>query len=185
MAHYFGSGVVGGVEVKFSRFLAMPNSETFSIKPISELLGRYIRPDDVVVDPFARNSKRGTITNDLNPQTSAEFHMDANDFCFMLRYNGCKADVGLFDPPYSPRQVKERYELFGIKVEQSDTQSGRYNTAKDELAMMIKPNGLFITCGWSTYGAGVECRFQIEEIMIVSHGGGHNDTIITVERKHE
>lgn len=46
--------------VIYSRIFAMGNPETFLLRPVSDLLDRYIRIGDVVVDPFARNSKRGT-----------------------------------------------------------------------------------------------------------------------------
>lgn len=61
--------------VAISREFAMPNAETFNILPISRLLDRYLAGFNVVVDPFARNSKRGTFTNDLNPATAATHHM--------------------------------------------------------------------------------------------------------------
>ena len=35
-----------------TRKWAMPSHETFSIKPIKELLARYITDTDVVIDPF-------------------------------------------------------------------------------------------------------------------------------------
>ena len=44
----------------------MPNSRTFSIKPINKLIHRYLN-GGVVVDPFANDSKLGTITNDIDP----------------------------------------------------------------------------------------------------------------------
>ena len=42
---------------------SMPNKETFSIKPIRELIDKYREEGMVIVDPFARNSDIGTITN--------------------------------------------------------------------------------------------------------------------------
>ena len=59
--------------LKYSREFAMPNAETFSIKPIKKFVHRYTYGDKVIVDPFARNSKMGTITNDLNPETDAQY----------------------------------------------------------------------------------------------------------------
>ena len=57
-----------------SKKWSMPNSETFSIKPIRELIDRYKKDGMVIVDPFARNSDIGTITNDLDPDTRAMYH---------------------------------------------------------------------------------------------------------------
>ena len=89
-----------------TRHWAMPNHETFSIKPIERLLDRYIKDRDVVVDPFARDAKIGTWTNDLNPQTKAQWHLSADKFCEMLLKKGVAADVVLFDPPYSLHQIR-------------------------------------------------------------------------------
>lgn len=47
----------------------------------------------------------------------------------------------------------------------------------------IKPNGLAISCGWNSGGFGKMLGFEIVEILLVAHGGNHNDTIVTVERK--
>src|SRR5438094_521822 len=68
----------------------------------------------VVVDPFARDSHWGTITNDQNPDTEAEDHMEARDFLQMLADEKVKADAILFDPPYSPTQISEHYKALGI-----------------------------------------------------------------------
>ena len=65
----------------------MPNSETFSIKPIRELIDKYREEGMVIVDPFARNSDIGTITNDLDPETKAMYHKDATDFLCHLDDN--------------------------------------------------------------------------------------------------
>src|ERR1700677_1443351 len=64
-----------GGSVIWSREFAMGNPETFSLAPVAKLLDRWLGEEMVIVDPFARNSDRGTITNDLNPTTCAEYHM--------------------------------------------------------------------------------------------------------------
>ena len=51
---------------RISRVWAMPSPDTFSIPPISDLLDRYLLGCLRVVDPFARESKRGQLTNDLD-----------------------------------------------------------------------------------------------------------------------
>ena len=43
--------------------------------------------------------------------------------------------------------------------------------------------GIVISCGWNTQGMGKQNGFEIIEILLVCHGGAHNDTIVTVERK--
>jgi hypothetical protein len=66
--------------IRFTRCFAMPNAETFSIKPIGEFVRAYLACAKVSVDPFARNRDWATHTNDINPNTSAQWHDDAELF---------------------------------------------------------------------------------------------------------
>ena len=166
------------------RTWAMPNAETFLIPPISEMLAWRLRECAVVIDPFARNNRFGTITNDLNPETSATHHLDAIEFLDRLIAEKVRADAVLFDPPYSPRQISEIYQNVGRGVTMKDTQMGpMYHAVRDLLARLLKVNGIAVSCGWNSAGFGSGRLFDIEEILLVAHGGMHNDTIVTVERK--
>ena len=69
----------------------MPNHETFSIKPINEFVRKHL--SGVSVDPFARNKDWFTYTNDLNPETSAQYHMDAVEFLEMLKEKNVFVDT--------------------------------------------------------------------------------------------
>ena len=42
----------------------MPNSKTFEIKPINELIHKYLKDNQISIDPFANNSKLANTTND-------------------------------------------------------------------------------------------------------------------------
>jgi len=170
--------------IKFSRKWAMPSADTFTIAPIKELLGRYIKSNMSVIDPFSRNSKFGTITNDLNPKTCATYHMDAIEFLEMLVKKETKADLVLYDPPYSPRQISECYKELGLTVSMQDTQNARLNkSCKDKIQKLLKVGGIAISCAWNSSGIGKTRGFEIVEILMVAHGASHNDTIITVEKK--
>ena len=170
--------------VIFTRVFAMPNAATFSILPIASLLGRYINDVKVVVDPFARFSQWGTLRNDLNPDTGAEYHMAAEGFVVHLDKIGTIADAVLFDPPYSPRQISECYQKVGLPVTTETTQNARlYKTVKDGLHKILKPGGMAICCGWNSMGFGLKRGYQMKEILMVAHGAAHNDTIVTVEEK--
>lgn len=170
--------------MRFEREFAMPNAETFSLPPVSRLLRRYVPSISlIVVDPFARNAKWGTITNDLNPETTAMHHLLAEEFVGNHVPDG-GADVVLFDPPYSPRQIAEVYQQIGRKASTEDTQNSRlYKRVKDGLDRMLKPDGIAICCGWNTLGFGLKRGYEMLEILMVTHGGAHNDTLVTVERK--
>ena len=98
--------------MKIQRAWAMPNSNTFSIQPIREIIDRY--KFGTIVDPFANTNKIATITNDLNPDYDTDYHMDATEFLAMLEDES--VDTVLYDPPYSPRQVAECYKQFGKTV---------------------------------------------------------------------
>ena len=93
--------------IKFSRVWAMPNSDTFKVKPIGEFVKKYLDKSKVSVDSFARNNSWCSYTNDINPTTIAQYHLDAEAFHLELVKKEIKCDLWVFDPPYSPRQLKE------------------------------------------------------------------------------
>lgn len=165
------------------RAWAMPNKNTFSIHPIKQLLTEEVG-NGVWLDPFANGSKWGTVTNDLNPKMDTDYHMDALDFLKMFGNNS--VDGVLFDPPYSPRQIKESYEAVGL-----DTQGGKLTRAsfwsnmKKEIARIVKVNGKVLCFGWNSQGIGKTRGFTMTRILLVAHGGHHNDTICTVEVKKD
>ena len=89
-----------------NRIWQMPSSNTFSIKPIKELIEKYATGK--IIDPFANSNKLATVTNDLDTQYDTDYHMDALDFLKIFDDNS--VDTVLYDPPYSPRQVSECYK---------------------------------------------------------------------------
>lgn len=170
--------------VKFSRVWAMPSADTFSIPPIRELVRWQLRECRVIVDPFARNSHFGTITNDLSPETEASSHLDATEFLAGLVSEGVQADAVLFDPPYSPRQIMECYQGIGRQMMQTDAHHSKaWSVQKKLIDQMVKVGGIVICCGWNSQGMGKVNQYDLEELLLVPHGSGHNDTIVTVERK--
>ena len=168
--------------VVFNRIWAMPSGDTFSIPPIYNLLGRTIT-EGVWVDPFVRNSpfkSQMTFTNDLNPRFPATHHMDALDFLKSLPDKS--VDGILFDPPYSPRQIKECYQGVGLKVTMEDTQSSFWGNLKREMARISKDETIIVCFGWNSGGVGKKLGGCLVEVLMVPHGGTHNDTIVTVEK---
>ena len=164
---------------RFSRTWAMPNANTFSIKPIGDMVVRYLH--GISVDPFARNSGLATYTNDLNPETSAQHHLGAVEFLEMLAAQGVKADVVILDPPYSPGQISKCYAAAGKKAGMVDTQNAvLYAKCRTATRKICKQGSLVLSFGWNSCGMGP--GWEIEEIMLVAHGGAHNDTICMAER---
>ena len=165
-----------------TRAWAMPNHNTFSIKPIKLLISKYIG-GGTWLDPFSRNSPFASkcITNDLSTEFIADYHLESLEF--LKLFDNSSIDGVLFDPPYSPRQISECYKSVGRAVHMADTQSSFYGDRKKEVARLVKPQGIVLSFGWNSGGIGKTLGFEIIEILLVAHGGAHNDTICTVERK--
>jgi hypothetical protein len=161
----------------------MPNADTFSIAPIAAFIGRYRKAGQVIVDPFARNEQWATYTNDLNPTTKAQSHEDAPEWLTVLAQQGIRADLLVLDPPYSPRQVSECYASIGKKATMRDTQSRFYSDLRDAAAQCLKADATVLSFGWNSVGMGTGRGFEIVEIMLVCHGGAHNDTICLAEQR--
>ena len=138
----------------------MPNKRTFEIKPIKELINKYIPEGSKVLDPFP-----------------FDYNKDATDY--MNEFRDESFNYGLLDPPYSPRQLKECYKGKG----EYDTKCSTWSKWKDLMTKKIKKGGKVISFGWNTGGLGMSRGFKIIEILLVPHGGQHNDTICVVEVK--
>ena len=163
-----------------NRQFARANHWTFQIKPIAELLARYVGDGKGWIDPYAGTSTWAEITNDHNPDRLTRYHMLAEEFANALskEYNGV-----LYDPPYSFRQVSEHYKEMGLKATALDTSYNFYARVMNPIADKIKIGGYAISFGWNSNGFGKKRGFEIVEMLIVAHGLHHNDTIVTVERK--
>lgn len=167
--------------IKITKSWAMPNKNTFSIKPIRELLNRYIKPELLSIDAFANNSNIATITNDIDTLYHTDYNLDALDFYKLFDSNS--VDIVLYDPPYSSRQVSEIYRKLDKTVDFETTSARYWRLQKDEISRILKPSGICISFDWNSNGIG-KCRgFYTMEILLVAHGGKHNDTIVTVEKK--
>lgn len=166
------------IPMQITRTWAMPSKNTFEIQPIKKLIQRHMK-SGVTIDPFANKNRIAKICNDLDPQYKCEYNLDAIDF--LKSFDDNSVDMVLFDPPYSPRQVSECYKTLGQSVNMETTQSVYWTNLKTEIARILKTGGKVITFGWNSGGIGKTCGFEIEEILLVAHGGWHNDTICTVE----
>jgi hypothetical protein len=167
---------------KIWRTWDMPNSNTFDVPSIAGFVKKYLMKSKVSVDAFARNKRWATYTNDLNPATAAEYHLDAEEFLMMLITKGIKADLVICDPPYSPRQVKECYDSIGLPMKQTDALLGMTRKRlKRVINSLVIVGGVTLHFGWNTVGMGK--GWNIEEVFLVCHGSDHNDTICMAERK--
>lgn len=170
--------------MKISRVWAMPDSDTFNIPPIEMFVKKYLMKSKCSIDPFARNKRWATHTNDLNPKTAAEYHLEAEEYLKMIGFQGVIADLFIFDPPYSPRQLKECYDDIGRKMQMEDGQTARLRSVWKRAAIpLLSTSAIALSFGWNSVGFGKSLGFEIEEIMLVCHGADHNDTICVAERR--
>jgi len=160
----------------------MPAADTFDVAPIGGLVRWYLRDSQVSIDPFARNKRWATYTHDLNPDTAADSHLEASEFLRSLQEQGVMADLVLFDPPYSPHQTKECYAGFGHSMKYEDDARHGWSKTRKLLNALLKPDGIAMSFGWDSIGV-LGPLGRIVEMLTVCHGIGHNDTIVTVERK--
>ena len=167
--------------MEINRVWEMPNSNTFDIRCIANLISKYNTGVLKSIDPFANKNRIAKITNDIDPSMGTDYNMDAIDF--LEQFETSSIDLVLYDPPYSPRQVSECYKKLGKTVNMQTTQASFWGDLKKEIARVVKPGGVVISFAWNSNGIGKTKNFKQEEILIVAHGGNHNDTICTVERK--
>lgn len=167
-------------DILLYREWAMPNKNTFSIKPIKELILSE-KTGGLWIDPFANTNKLANITNDLNTDYDTDFHLDALDFLKMFDDN--TVDGVLYDPPFTARQVSECYKGVGYNVTNDTTRSTFWSNQKKEISRIVKVGGKVITFGWNSGGIGNSYGFTKTKILLVAHGGWHNDTICVVEVK--
>lgn len=163
--------------MKIYREWSTPNKFTFRIKPIKNLLRRYIN-GGVWVDPMSGQHTLVKITNDSNTKSKAMQNKDALDF--LKEFKDESVDGVIFDPPYSYEMAKRLY-----KKEYKDTvEFLKYMlSCKNEIGRIIKPGGYAILCGWNSGGIGGKFDFDLVEVLVVCHGRSRNDTIVTVERR--
>jgi len=166
--------------VKINRVWAMPSKNTFDIDPIRKMVTKYLAKSTTSVDPFARDKRWATHTNDLNPRTKAEYHLLALDFLQLMINKKIKTDLVLFDPPYSLRQIKECYNNVGLTI--TGREAG-WKTEKDLMDRILIPDSIVLSFGWNSIGMGKKRHYEILEILLVCHGRAHNDTICMAERK--
>jgi hypothetical protein len=161
-----------------TRVWGMPNRWTFKIKPIKQLIEKYVGDGVGWADPFAGKNKYCQYRNDLNPKRKQPYCLEAGDFLDKVDQ---KLLGVIFDPPYSLTKIKRIYNSIGLKSK--DNLTGGFPKVKDKVSEMVIRGGFVLSFGWNTMGMGKNRGFEIKEILIVSHGGNRNDTLCTVEKK--
>lgn len=149
----------------------METHESIYYRRAWEKVRSHYGPDCVVVDPFARNCVWGTITNDLNPDTRADHHLDALDF--MRGLDTESAEIVLFDPPFSPNQA----EAYGEGMSNIYTQGAYMSDLMREIERVLRGGGRMLKLGYNS--TKHRPTFVLERVTLVNFGGNRNDVIVT------
>lgn len=66
----------------------------------------------------------------------------------------------------------------------AETQSAvLYQRVRNLMAPVLTDDATVLSFGWNTTGMGDGRGWEIIEILLVAHGGAHNDTLCMAERK--
>ena len=154
--------------MKLERHWCMPNHKTFEMSPVKKLIKEEL--DNEYVDPFPH-----------------PFKQDAIEYLKSFKNNSVNGLV--FDPPYSQYQFNLMQKGLGKYFHNSpdknpdDRITKYWSNCKKEIERIARIGATVISFGWNTNGIGKSYNFKIERILILAHGGRHNDTLITVEKK--
>jgi len=143
------------------RLWSMPNHQTFKIPCIKQLILKEL----------------GEFYTDVFP-----YPYDRDGLEMLKEKKSNSVENLAFDPVYSLRQLKEMYDDKGNSLTHHETKY-YWKDLRDQIARVMKVGGKTISFGWNSIGIGKTRGFKITRILIVCHGGHHNDTICTVERK--
>lgn len=169
-SHYahIPSAILGRTNsAKLYYFWDMPHRNTFKIPTVKMILNNY-SVGLGWIDPFANLGSPAEITNDIDESMPTTYHLDALDFLLSLKgtYKGI-----LLDPPYSMHQAVHTYNNKKLRD---------LTPVYDRAACLVD---ISIHFGWNSNGLGLRRGFVTEEIYLIAHGGSHNDTIVTIQRK--
>jgi hypothetical protein len=108
---------------------------------------------------------------DIDRNANANKYCDAYEF--ISRWDGELFSTVLLDPPYNLRKSREKYGGRYI---------GSFTKIKNYIPSIIKHGGKVVTFGYDTVGMSKKRGFTKTDILVVCHGGDHNDTLAVVER---
>ena len=171
--------------VEFKRWFGMPNIYTFRVKGVKEFINENIKGDVLVpfggMEHLDRNNNKIMTCDIKHPNkeeaAAADFWCDATDLDKSPEIKDKKFDTILLDPPFTFFQAVHSYKLKGNKIfKMTDVVK-----AKNEAFRKCKKDCRVITLGFNTVGMSNERGFGLKKVGIITHGGNHNDTLITVE----
>ncbi len=133
----------------------------------------------LTVDPFARDCRWCSWTNDIDHDTEADFHMDAKLFLeHMANEETGRVDLVLFDPPFSPRQAEEKYAVGHVNVYQTP---GYIGACFQSIVKALRPGGHVLKLGYNTNRH--HPLLVLEKVWVVAVGANRNDVLVSLWRR--
>lgn len=133
----------------------------------------------MILDPFARNCDFAhPYTNDINPDTRAASHLDAEEWLRGLRetYHEESFDGAILDPPFSAHQTKEIYGTPNLYANPA-----KIRTIEMLLGELVMPGGKIVKFGYNSNFS--HQAYECVGIQLVRYGGSINDMIISVHQR--
>mgnify|MGYP001339633545 CR=1 FL=1 len=162
--------------MKLSRTFGMQTKDTLRCKEAFSVVREYLEGKKVI-DPFARDCLFAhPYTNDINPETKAEDHLDVEEYLEYWTIFREIFDGAIYDPPFSDRQSKEAYGQSNLY-----TDAGKVLRVERLLGDLIIPGGYVVKFGYNSNFS--HKAFECVEIKLVRYGGSMNDMIISVHKK--
>ncbi len=148
------------------------NRYTFKNKRIKKWVEDHC--EGLTLNLFAGKTKLklSEVRVDSNAEMPADYHVDALLFLRTYDYKTRFSTV-LLDPPYAYRKSMEMYK---------GHIASPFKQLKDEIPKVLAPGGIVITFGYHSVSMGAKRGFEVEHILLLSHGGAIHDTIATIER---
>jgi len=167
-------------ELNFGRGLGRQTRDTLDCPIARSIVVAELGGDHTILDPFARNCEFAhPYTNDINPDTNAISHLDAEDWLRGLteQYYHEAFDGAILDPPFSNHQSTRTYGTSNLY-----TVPDKMKRIEMLLGGLVKHGGKIVKFG---YNSNFSHRaFECVGIQLVRYGGSMNDMIISVhERK--
>jgi hypothetical protein len=130
----------------------------------------------ITIDPFSRDCMLADLRNDIDPDTKAEYHLDAIEF--LKGQPTRRFDLVIFDPPFSPTQTERNY---GDHCPNIYTIPNYVANCMKEIERVVKSGGHILKFGFNS--TRHRPTFDLKRTWLISHGANHNDTIVTLWRK--
>lgn len=136
--------------------------------------------EGLILDPFARNCQWADITNDLNPNTKAKYHLDAKDFLqkMLEKYGSNSVKCLIFDPPFSNSQYKKYEKNLENELSNIYASPGKVPELFQIVQKLLKPGGIIIKLGYNSSRPILD--YELKYLSITNFGGNRNDVITSI-----